>query len=142
MLVLTFIQAKTLFSRIDYDARLIALTDFDFKPAVLMKIKDLNNLVRLVHFWAVRERTATILHFKRGNKHIMGTFTSLPGYWELQGLPLFLYVELDKGPKGPFIKYKSDPEEVWDYASGTFDRKWLYIPLIELSKVPAFLRNV
>jgi hypothetical protein len=118
------------------------LTDIDLKPAVRMKLKDVNNLVRLVHFWAIRERTATILHFKKGKKHIMGTFTSLPAYYSLEGLPLFLYVELDKGPGGPFIKYKSDPDEQWDYASGTFDRKWLYIPLIELSEVPAFLRNV
>jgi hypothetical protein len=121
---------------------LITLPEIDLQPAVLMRIKDLANLVRLVHFWTLRERTATILHFKRKGKYIMGTFTALPGYFQLEGLPLFLYVELDEGPKGPFIKYRSDPEEQWDYASGTFDRKWLYIPLIELSKIPAFLSNI
>ncbi len=112
------------------------------EPAVLMKLKNLQNLIRLVNFWSMRERTATILHFKRKNKHIMGTFTALPGYYKLEGLPLFLYVELDEGPKEPFIKYRADPEEEWGYARGTFDRKWMYIPLIELSHIPAFLRNV
>jgi hypothetical protein len=112
------------------------------EPAVLMKLKDLNNLARLVHFWTLRERTATILHFKKGNQHIMGTFTALPGYYELEGLPLFLYVEMEKGPEGPFIKYRSEPTEEWGYADGTFDRKWLYIPLISLAKIPAFLSNI
>lgn len=107
-----------------------------------MKLKNLDNLVRLVHFWTLRERTATILHFKRGNKHIMGTFTALPGYYNLEGLPLFLYVESDDPPKGPFIKYRSDPSEEWGYTDGTFDRKWLYIPLITLDKVPEFLSTV
>ncbi len=142
MLVLTLIKGKPLFLGCYYDAWLITLATQELKPAVLMKIKDLNNLVRLVHFWTLRERTATILHFRRGKKHIMGTFTALPGYYNLEGLPLFLYVELDTGPKGPFIKYTSDPEEQWDYAKGTFDRKWLYIPLIELCEVPEFLSNV
>ena len=107
-----------------------------------MKLKNLDNLVRLVHFWTLRERTATILHFKKGDRHIMGTFTALPGYYNLEGLPLFLYVETKEGPKGPFIRYRSDPSEEWDYAEGTFDRKYLFIPLITLDKVPTFLRNV
>lgn len=107
-----------------------------------MQLKDINNLIRLVHFWTLRERSATILHFKRGGKHIMGTMTSLPAFFNHRGLPLFLYVEVDEGPKGPFIKYRSDPEEEWDYAKGTFDRKWLYIPLIALEKIPVFLEGI
>ncbi len=118
------------------------MTDADLKPVTLMKLKDLNNLVRLVHWWAARERTATILYFKRGGKYIMGTMTSIPGWYNLHGMPLFLYVETDQGPKGIFIKYKSDPDEQWGYAKGTFDRTWMYIPLIELSKIPAFLKNI
>ncbi|MHA2426780.1 MAG: hypothetical protein ACXADB_01960 [Candidatus Hermodarchaeia archaeon] len=118
------------------------MTNIELKPSTLMKLKDLDNLVRLVHWWAARERTATILYFKKGEKYIMGTMTSIPGWYNLEGMPLFLYVETDKKPKGVFIKYKADPEEQWDYAKGTFDRTWMYIPLIELSVIPEFLKNL
>ncbi len=112
------------------------------EPAVLLKLKSIDDLVRLVNFWTMRERTATILHFKKGEKHILGTFTALPGYYNLEGLPLFLYVETNKAPKASFIKYRSDPTEEWDYTDGTFDRKYLFIPLITLEKVPVFLSNI
>jgi hypothetical protein len=118
------------------------VTGIELKPSTLMKLKDLDNLVRLVHWWAARERTATILFFKKGEKYIMGTMTSIPGWYDLEGMPLFLYVETKQKPKGAFIKYKADPEEQWDYAKGTFDRTWMYIPLIELSVIPEFLKNL
>lgn len=111
------------------------------EPAVLLKLKNIDNLIRMVIFWT-RERTATILHFKQGKRHIIGTFTALPGYYNLEGLPLFLYVEQNEGPKGPFIKYLSDPSEEWDYTEGTYDRKYSYIPVISLAKCPVFLRNI
>jgi hypothetical protein len=119
------------------------MTEVDLKPAVLMKLKDFANLIRLVSFWTMRERTATILHFKKGKRHIMGTYTILPGYYDLEGLPLFIYIEQEEGPKGPFVKYRADPSEEWSYTEGTFDRQFpIYIPLITLDKVPAFLSNV
>lgn len=110
-------------------------------PAVLLKLKNLDNLIRMVIFWT-RERTATILHFKQDKRHIIGTLTALPGYYKLEGLPLFLYIEQNEGPKGPFIKYLSDPTEEWDYTDGTYDRKFSYIPVISLAKCPVFLRNI
>jgi len=120
----------------------MTVNDIQLRPAVRMKIKDLDNLVRLVQFWTMRERTASILHFKHGNKHIMGTVTSVPGYYNLEGLPLFLYVEMNEPPKGPFIRYKADPEEQWEYARGTLERAWIYIPLVELEEAPEFLSDL
>ncbi len=142
MLVITFESSKGFIFERFLSRTLMTVTDIELKPSTLMKLKDLHNLVRLVHWWAARERTATILYFKQGNHYIMGTMTSIPGWYELQGMPLFLYVETTEKPKGVFIKYKADPEEQWDYASGTFDRSWMYIPLIELSVVPEFLKNI
>ncbi len=119
------------------------MAEVDIKPAVLMKLKDLGNLVRLVSFWTMRERTATLLHFKKGNRHILGTYTILPGYYNLEGLPLFIYIEQEESPKGPFIKYRADPAEEWSYTKGIFDRQYpIHIPLIKLDKVPVFLSNV
>lgn len=120
---------------------MITMDDTTIKPAVLMKLKNIDNLIRMVIFWT-RERTATILHFKQDKRHIIGTFTALPGYYNLEGLPLFLYVVQNEGPKGPFIKYLADPSEEWDYANGTFDRKFAYIPIITLEECPVFLKNI
>lgn len=143
MLVSSFLsQAKPFSSVREYGAQLIPVNDIKLRPAVLMKIKDLDNLIRLVQFWTMRERTASILHFKHGKKHIMGTITSVPGYYNLEGLPLFLYTEIDEAPRGPFIRYKADPEECWEYARGTLERAWVYIPLIELAEAPEFLNNL
>lgn len=142
MLVITFQASKAFILKMLLRRSLITVTNIELKPSTLMKLKDLDNLVRLVHWWAARERTATILYFKKGEKYIMGTMTSIPGWYNLEGMPLFLYVETTKKPKGVFIKYKADPEEQWDYAKGTFDRTWMYIPLIELSVIPEFLKNL
>jgi hypothetical protein len=142
MLVITFQPSKAFILMRLLSRTLIIVTDIKLKPSTLMKLKDLDNLVRLVHWWAARERTATILYFKQNDRYIMGTMTSIPGWYDLQGMPLFLYVETTQKPKGVFIKYKADPEEQWDYAKGTFDRAWMYIPLIELSVVPEFLKNL
>lgn len=142
MLVITFQASKAFILKMLLRRSLITVTNIELKPSTLMKLKDLDNLVRLVHWWAARERTATILYFKKGEKYIMGTMTSIPGWYNLEGMPLFLYVETTKKPKGVFIKYKADPVEQWDYAKGTFDRTWMYIPLIELSVIPEFLKNL
>jgi len=118
----------------------MTLPERNIEPAVLMKLKSIDDLVRLVHFWMLRKQSASILHFKDGDRHILGTFTALPGYYELEGLPLFLYVEVKDPPAGPFIRYRTDPSEEWSYTDATYDRKWLYVPVISLAKLPVFLK--
>jgi len=64
MLVSNFFnQAKPFSYKSEYGAQLMTVNDIELRPAVHMKIKDMDNLVRLVQFWTMRERTASMLHF-------------------------------------------------------------------------------
>jgi len=114
----------------------------EIKPALTLKVKDLRNLVRLLITWTtgvIRERTTNVLYFKQNNKHIYGAFTISLGYYELRGLPLFIWTEGNE-PKGGFIKYRSQPNEELEFSDNTDDPKYQYLPIIFLSEPPPFVK--
>ncbi len=114
----------------------------DIKPALTLKVRDLKNLVRLLITWTtgvIRERTTNVLYFKQNNKHIYGAFTISLGYYELRGLPLFIWT-VGEEPKGVFIKYRSQPTEELEFSNNTDDPKYQYLPIIFLAEPPPFIK--
>jgi hypothetical protein len=107
-----------------------------------MKLASMDNLVRMAFFSAARNSGLNFLLFNnksKGKWHI-GFLTGVAGYFDLRGLPMYFFVELDKKPdKVNFIKYNSLEGEKWDYCESTqTTTKWSYLPIIELAEKPSF----
>jgi len=114
----------------------------EIKPAIPLKLKSLDDLVRLVVTWTLRQTPASVLYFEKNGKHYYASITTLGGYYELRGIPLILYVEDDKEPKGTFIAYTTDPKEEIKFMNSTTERMYKYIPIIRLTTPPVFFREV
>lgn len=114
----------------------------EIKPAIPLKLQSLEDLVRLVVTWTLRQTPASVLYFKKNGKHYYASVTTLGGYYNLRGIPLILYVEDDKEPEGPFIAYTTDPEEEIKFMKSTTERMYKYIPIIRLTAPPVFFREV
>ena len=70
----------------------------------------------------------------------------LPGYYELQGVPLLIYTTATNEPTGAYIKYdlREDAKEIVTFTDGINQRDLntgfvQYIPIIKAKKLPAFM---
>ncbi len=112
----------------------------EIKPATLLKLKDLTDLIRMVVTWVGRDRTASLFFFRHEGKKIFAAFTLTAGYYDMQALPLFVYVESEEDPgDASFIKYKTVPKEEFGFCEGTEDPKFKYIPIVRIETVPPFV---
>lgn len=116
------------------------MSEVAVKPAVPLCLKSLADLVRFLVAWS-RERGTHIFHFEKSGKHVYGALIgSFPGYYELRGLPLFIYFVDDKPPKGNFIRYIGHQEEKVEFVDAVeVDPKATFIPVIHLASPPAFV---
>lgn len=113
------------------------------KPAISVKLASIENLVRMAFFSAARNTNLNFLLFKndRNGKWSIGFLTGVPGYFELWGVPMFFFVELETKPeKAKFFQYTSKEKEKWGFTDSTSEpAKWSYLPIIELAEKPSFL---
>ena len=111
------------------------------KPPVNMKIASIEDLARMLASWSQRDRPASMLYFEHNNKHIYGTLISNHGYYEYQGLPLWIYIETDSPPGGVFLAYRARPKEVVEFVD-TIDSEPMtfHLPIIKLAEIPVFLQ--
>ena len=111
------------------------MTKADIRPPVNLKIATMLDLARMLVSWSQRERPASMLYFEYKRKHIYGTLISNHGYYEMYGLPLWVYTEGDGPPSGTFLLYKSRPKESVEFVD-TVDSEplALYLPIITLAE--------
>ncbi len=76
-----------------------------------------------------------MLYFEFEGKHIYGTLISNHGYYEMYGLPLWIYTEADEPPKGNFLSYKARPKESVEFVD-TIDSEPMvvHLPIIRLAE--------
>ncbi len=107
----------------------------DIRPPVNIKIASMVDLARMLVSWSQRDRPASMLHFEHKGKHIYGTLISNHGYYEMYGLPLWVYVETDEPPSGSFLAYKSRPkEEVGFVNTVEAEPMVLHLPVVNLAE--------
>ena len=97
------------------------------------KVRDLGNLARLTYDpeWP-EDPKVTLLAFPHKKKWIVGYISII----ELdETVYCFYYVELDKEPVKPFIKY-SGHRGVPAQFTNTFQHGFLYLPVVKLRKTP------
>ena len=95
----------------------------------------MTDLARMLVSWSQRDRPASMLYFEYEGKHIYGTLISNHGYYEMYGLPLWIYTELDEAPKGNFLSYKARPKESVEFVD-TIDSEPMvvHLPIIRLAE--------
>jgi len=76
-----------------------------------------------------------MLYFEHNGKHIFGTLISHHGYYELYGMPLWVYTEQDDGPTGNFLSYTNrDKEEIEFVKVPQSEPLKVFLPVIYLSE--------
>ncbi|MCG3217553.1 MAG: hypothetical protein KAR35_01020 [Candidatus Heimdallarchaeota archaeon] len=108
----------------------------DIKKTISFKLKSLGDLLRLVV--SSNQKSAHIFYFEKDGKHIYGTSNVIPAYYDLQGLPIFIWCEHESEPKGAFIYYKPMGEEEWMFKDG-IDTQHIHVPVIHLDGAVSIL---
>ncbi|MFW9978914.1 MAG: hypothetical protein ACFFEJ_12595 [Candidatus Thorarchaeota archaeon] len=95
----------------------------------------MTDLARMLVSWSQRDRPASMLYFEYQGKHIYGTLISNHGYYEMYGLPLWIYIEYDGPPAGNFLAYKARPKESIEFLD-TIDSEPMvvHLPIIRLAE--------
>jgi hypothetical protein len=111
------------------------------RSPVDMKLASLLDLVKLVISSVGPDRTAGYIgHFAEEEKSIFFIFNTSLGYFDLNALPIIIWVEDSKRPEKSFIRYKTSPKEEMNFSDDASDPKWLSIPIITFEKMPDFLK--
>jgi len=76
-----------------------------------------------------------MLYFEDKGKHIYGTLISNHGYYEMHGIPLWVYTEGKSAPTGNFLAYKSRPKESVEFVKSIESEPMVaYLPIIKLAE--------
>jgi hypothetical protein len=112
----------------------------DLSTVMKLKLASMDDLVRMAFFTAGKMAGLNLLLYTEKKKWFIGFLTGVAGYFDLRGLPMYFYVELEEKPKNAkFIKYSSHEGEKWGFADSTATSTTSsYLPIIELAEKPAF----
>jgi hypothetical protein len=107
----------------------------DIRPPVNLKLDSLTDLARMLASSSQRDRMASMLYFEHQGKHVFGTMISHHGYYELYGMPLWVYTITDEPPKGNFLSYSSrEKEEIEFVKVPQSEPLKFYLPIIRLAE--------
>jgi hypothetical protein len=113
----------------------------DVAHPLLAEVEDIKSIARILLPLSLREGNLFPLwHFKRGEKHIIGTCIPFEHYYEADALPVFFYVSQDDPPQEGFIKYiamKPMGEKV-EFSNNTNDAKYFYAKIVGIEDMPIF----
>jgi len=111
------------------------------KPPVSMKLTSLNDLLRLVISSVGPDRTSGYIgYYLDGDKPIYFIFNTSLGYYDLNALPIMIWVEGPIKEEKSFIRYRTSPKEEMNFSNDASDPKWLNIPLVQFKEMPDFLK--
>ena len=110
--------------------------EIENRPMIPLEIESLPDILRLVFTWASHQRSINLFYFKKGSNFILGAWQVVPAYFNLRGLPFFAFVKLDSPPEGQFIRYRLEPKEEWSWTSDAADRKYQYVPVVQIKETP------
>ncbi|MHA1911833.1 MAG: hypothetical protein ACTSYA_09075 [Candidatus Kariarchaeaceae archaeon] len=101
----------------------------EIEKTISFKLKSLEDLLRLVV--SSNQKAAHIFYFEKNGKHIYGASNVIPAYFNLKGLPIFIWCEHKTSPQGSFIYYKPMGTEEWMFKDG-IDTQHIHVPVIHL----------
>ncbi len=102
------------------------------------ELDSLSDLARMLAARGPREQAPSILLFNHNSKFILGTISTMHGWYDFYGLPIFIYVTLDEKPKGHFLQYESNSDKATCVDNASSPGKF-YFPIIKLKRKPEFI---
>ncbi|MFV2014584.1 MAG: hypothetical protein ACC656_04110 [Candidatus Heimdallarchaeota archaeon] len=118
------------------------MADTSIRKAQILRLQSPLDLLRLV-VSNMQNRGTFLYYGKKDNQHILAISHLIPGWYDLQGLPITLIAELKENPKSDIIQYKfaaEDSKEEWEYVDKfTANSKFVYLPIIKVAEFPEFL---
>ncbi|MCG3215240.1 MAG: hypothetical protein KAS63_00840 [Candidatus Heimdallarchaeota archaeon] len=119
------------------------MTDKETKlrSPVAMKLASLNDLLRLVISSVGPDRTSGYIgYYIDGDRSIYFIFNTSLGYYDLNALPIMIWVDDPTKAEKSFIRYRTSPKEEMEFSNDASDPKWLSIPIVRFIEIPDFLR--
>ena len=115
--------------------------DAPLKSPAGIKLATLGDLIKLVISSLGPDRNAGYIgRHKNGDKTIFFIFNTSLGYYDLNALPIIVWVEDDNNGDESFLRYRTSPEEEYNFSNDASDAKWLNIPLVTFEEMPDFLK--
>ncbi len=106
-----------------------------------MKLASLGDLIKLVISGLGPDRNAGYIgRYKHKEQTIYFIFNTSLGYYELNALPIIVWVEDETNSQESFLRYRTSPKEEYDFSNDASDAKWLNIPLVTFEEMPDFLK--
>ena len=106
-----------------------------------IKLATLSDLIKLVISSLGPDRNAGYVgRHKHGDKTIFFIFNTSLGYYELNALPIIVWVEDESNSQESFLRYRTSPKEEYNFSNDASDAKWLNIPLVTFEEMPDFLK--
>ncbi len=111
------------------------------KPPAGIKLASISDLIKLVISSLGPDRNAGYIgRYKHEDKTIFFIFNTSLGYYDLNALPIIIWVEIDSQPTESFLRYKTSPIEEYNFSNDASDAKWLNIPIVTFEEMPDFLK--
>ncbi|MFW9889486.1 MAG: hypothetical protein ACFFER_14965 [Candidatus Thorarchaeota archaeon] len=105
------------------------------RSPVNFKLESMMDLARMLASSGQGNRPASMLYFQHQGKHIYGTLISHHGYYELYGMPLWVYIEGDGPPEGSYLSYTHRDKEMYEFTSTpSLEPRVAYLPIIKLAE--------
>ncbi len=106
-----------------------------------IKLASLGDLIKLVISSLGPDRNAGYVGRHRyKDKTIFFIFNTSLGYYELNALPIIIWIEDESNSQESFLRYRTSPKEEYDFSNDASDAKWLNIPLVTFEEMPDFLK--
>ncbi|MFW9967518.1 MAG: hypothetical protein ACFFEA_10230 [Candidatus Thorarchaeota archaeon] len=110
------------------------------RSPVNFKLESMMDLARMLASSGQANRPASLLYFKHKGKHIYGTLISHHGYYELYGVPLWVYTEGEGPPDGSYLSYTNRDKEAYEFTSTpSMEPRVAYMPVIKLAEKLAII---
>ncbi|MEM1509048.1 MAG: cren protein [Thermofilaceae archaeon] len=109
------------------------------KEAVSIRLENIADLARLASAMVSVSGGVYIMHFEYEGKHYYGLVITMRDYYELNGVPLFYYVETQEKLKGNYILVKVDDGGEKIEIHNGIRAGWICIPIVSVAKKPEFI---
>ncbi|MHA1266191.1 MAG: hypothetical protein ACTSRS_13240 [Candidatus Helarchaeota archaeon] len=102
----------------------------EFPQARAMELKELEDLLQLI----ISNQDQTLYHLERSNEHIYLKWIVIHDFFELNGLPIVLFVRTNLPPTR-FIKCRPDLGKI-DFVDKIYESSAAYIKIIKIKQLP------
>ena len=115
--------------------------DKPIRSPTSMKLASLKDLIKLVLSSVGPDRVSGYIgYYEYDDKVIYFIFNTSIGYYDLNSLPVVMWVNSDDKPGKSFIRYTTSPKETLEFSNDANDPKWLSIPIVKFEILPEFFK--